>query len=240
VLCTQPPRRGQRVEKVGVELIATTNRALKAPKRRVWYPICGESGHKGSFSTASGFLGSSLRRNGHLADAPCFGWWLASVLQGLGERPGFCYLPSPTFAARRVLFTQGRGSGVRARRSPLLGKTDKQSSFGGLADALLATVPCALNAATMEPSLRTTIQTSPLNVRRTGGVTIAENRVSTRPPIARKPRRHRVDEGLVVRFLCHANFTHVLQTLWRGLHDKDVCAGPTRSSRSRAPPYAIF
>jgi hypothetical protein len=60
-------------------------------------------------------------------------------------------------------------------------------------------------------------QTSPENVRRMGGVTMAENHVSTRLPIARKPRKHRVDEDLVVRFLCHADSTHVLQTLWRGL-----------------------
>jgi DNA polymerase I len=41
-------------------------------------------------------------------------------------------------------------------------------------------------------------QTSPLNVRRIGGVTMAENHVSTRLPTARKPRRHPVDEGLIV------------------------------------------
>jgi hypothetical protein len=39
----------QRIEKVGVELIAPTNQALKAQKRRIWYPIWGESGHKGEF-----------------------------------------------------------------------------------------------------------------------------------------------------------------------------------------------
>src|SRR5215213_9982809 len=60
-------------------------------------------------------------------------------------------------------------------------------------------------------------QTSPLNVQRIGGVTMAENPVSTRPTLARKPHRYKVDEGLDVRFLCHANSTHVLQTLWRGL-----------------------
>src|SRR5215207_10177323 len=64
------------------------------------------------------------------------------------------------------------------------------------------------------------IQTSPLNVQRIGGVTMAENPVSTRPPLARKPHRYKVDEGLDVRFLCHANSTHVLQTLWRGLSGK--------------------
>ena len=52
-------------------------------------------------------------------------------------------------------------------------------------------------------------QTSPLNVRRIGGVTMAENHISTRPTLARKPHSYKVDEGLVVRFLCHANSTHV-------------------------------
>ncbi len=46
---------------------------------------------------------------------------------------------------------------------------------------------------------------------------MAENHASTGPPIARKPRRYRVDEGLDVRFLRHANSAHVSQTLWRGL-----------------------
>jgi hypothetical protein len=47
---------------------------------------------------------------------------------------------------------------VFVRVDPLSWATDKQSSFGGLADGLLVTVPCALNAATKEPSLRTTIR----------------------------------------------------------------------------------
>jgi hypothetical protein len=38
---TEVPRRGQRVEKVGVELIATTNRALKAPKTAYLVPDLG-------------------------------------------------------------------------------------------------------------------------------------------------------------------------------------------------------
>jgi hypothetical protein len=46
---------------------------------------------------------------------------------------------------------------------------------------------------------------------------MAENHLSTRPPIACKPHRYQVDEGLDVRFLRHANSAHVLQTLWRGL-----------------------
>src|SRR5688572_20184045 len=60
-------------------------------------------------------------------------------------------------------------------------------------------------------------QTSPLNVRRIGGVTMAENHSSTRPPITRKPRRCQADVDLLARFICHANSTHVLQSLWRGL-----------------------
>src|SRR5215216_5554334 len=60
---------------------------------------------------------------------------------------------------------------------------------------------------------------------------MAENPVSTRPPLARKPHRYKVDEGLDVRFLCHANSTHVLQTLWRGLarsplSENKVCGNP--------------
>jgi hypothetical protein len=46
---------------------------------------------------------------------------------------------------------------------------------------------------------------------------MAENHVFTRPSTARKTHRYQVDEALNVRFLCHANSTHVLQTLWRGL-----------------------
>ena len=60
-------------------------------------------------------------------------------------------------------------------------------------------------------------QTSPLNVRRMGGVTMAEKHVSTGPPRARKPRRYRITKGLDVRFLRHANSAHVSQALWRGL-----------------------
>jgi len=85
----------------------------------------------------------------------------------------------------------------------------------------------------------TSHQTSPENVRHIGGVTMAENHVSKRLPIARKPRRHRVDEGLVVRFLCHADSTHVLQTLWRGLFACmelcEVCSGRELPKAPYAP-----
>src|SRR5215207_1926254 len=62
------------------------------------------------------------------------------------------------------------------------------------------------------------VQTSPLNVQRMGGVTMAENHVSTRSSIARKPRKYQIDEGLDVLFLRHANYTDVSQTLWRDLY----------------------
>ena len=46
---------------------------------------------------------------------------------------------------------------------------------------------------------------------------MAENHSSTRAPITRKPHRYQAEEDLVARFICHANSTHVLQSLWRGL-----------------------
>src|SRR5919112_1635592 len=61
------------------------------------------------------------------------------------------------------------------------------------------------------------LQTSPLNVRRIGGVTMAENHSPTRPPITGKPHRCQADEDPVARFICHVNSTHVLHSLWRGL-----------------------
>jgi hypothetical protein len=68
------------------------------------------------------------------------------------------------------------------------------------------------------------VQTSPLNVRRIGGVTMAENHSSTRPPMTRKAHRCQADVDLVARFICHANSTRVLQSLWRGLAtDADRC-----------------
>jgi len=68
---------------------------------------------------------------------------------------------------------------------------------------------------------------------------MAENHVSTRPPIARKPHRYRVDEGLDVRFLRHANSAHVSQTLWRGL-DGLLPKGPLLSSHCLRLLLTIF
>ncbi len=54
---------------------------------------------------------------------------------------------------------------------------------------------------------------------------MAENRPPTRLSIAQEPHRYQADEDLVARFICHANSTHVLQSLWRGLHaDLDLLA----------------
>src|SRR5215218_6951727 len=68
--------------------------------------------------------------------------------------------------------------------------------------------------------LRSPSQTSPLNVRRIGGVTMAENCPSTRLSIAQEPHRNRVNEGSALRFSCHAHYTHVSQSLWRGLSNR--------------------
>ena len=46
---------------------------------------------------------------------------------------------------------------------------------------------------------------------------MAENHLSTRPLIARKPCRYQVDQDLDVLFLRQANSAHVSQTLWRDL-----------------------
>ena len=46
---------------------------------------------------------------------------------------------------------------------------------------------------------------------------MAENRISTRLSITRKSHRYQPDADLLARFICHANTTHVLQSLWRGL-----------------------
>src|SRR5215204_1625674 len=75
-------------------------------------------------------------------------------------------------------------------------------------------------------------QTSPLNVRRIGGVTMAENHSPTRPPITRKPHRCQADEDLVARFICHVNSTHVLQSLWRGLPRSCAVCFPVPIHRS--------
>jgi len=45
---------------------------------------------------------------------------------------------------------------------------------------------------------------------------MAENHISARPPITRKPHRYQAEVDLVARFVCHVNSTHVLQSLWRG------------------------
>jgi hypothetical protein len=42
---------------------------------------------------------------------------------------------------------------------------------------------------------------------------MAENRPPTRLSIAQEPHRYQADEDLVARFICHANSTHVLQSL---------------------------
>src|SRR5215217_746779 len=69
----------------------------------------------------------------------------------------------------------------------------------------------------LDPESPRSEQTSPLNVRRIGGVTMAENCPSTRLSIAQEPHRNRLNEGSALGFSCHAHYTHVSQSLWRGL-----------------------
>src|SRR5215204_2419568 len=104
-----------------------------------------------------------------------------------------------------------------ARWTAMLTASSKLSSDVALISVTRATVieesPFFVPLSLSRVSYPLSRQTSPLNVRRIGGVTMAENHVSMRPSLAGKPHRYKVDEGLVVRFLCHANSTHVLQTL---------------------------
>ena len=46
---------------------------------------------------------------------------------------------------------------------------------------------------------------------------MAESRAPTRLPLAHEPHRNWVEEDLAGRLFCHAHYTYVLQTLWRGL-----------------------
>jgi hypothetical protein len=55
------PGMHQRVEKVGVELIATTNSVRDAPNWRFWCLIWGESEHQGSFSTRWHLPGTGVK-----------------------------------------------------------------------------------------------------------------------------------------------------------------------------------
>ena len=64
---------GQRVEKVGSGLLATTIRAPKAQNLRVWCPIRIESQYGGSFSTGWGLLGRTVNRG--LAACPGPSWY---------------------------------------------------------------------------------------------------------------------------------------------------------------------
>jgi hypothetical protein len=60
-------------------------------------------------------------------------------------------------------------------------------------------------------------QTSPLNVRRIGGVTLAENLALESAPMTQEPHRNQDSRGSGAHYFCHAKYTHVSQTLWRGL-----------------------
>src|SRR5829696_7490792 len=67
------------------------------------------------------------------------------------------------------------------------------------------------------PAGRRSAQTSPLNVRRIGGVTMAGNPAFESVPMTQEPHRNRDSKSSAAHFFCHAKYTHVSQTLWRGL-----------------------
>jgi putative transposase len=60
-------------------------------------------------------------------------------------------------------------------------------------------------------------QTSPLNVRRIGGVAMAGKPALASVPVTQEPYRNRDCEDSRAHSFCHAKYTHVSQTLWRGL-----------------------
>jgi hypothetical protein len=46
---------------------------------------------------------------------------------------------------------------------------------------------------------------------------MAENRAPKTLPIAHEPHKYRIGEGVDIRSFCHAQYTYVSRTLWRGL-----------------------
>src|SRR5215217_3630392 len=67
------------------------------------------------------------------------------------------------------------------------------------------------------PGLRCSGQTSPLNVRRIGGVAMAGKPALASVPVTQEPYRNRDCEDSRAHSFCHAKYTHVSQTLWRGI-----------------------
>ena len=58
-----------------------------------------------------------------------------------------------------------------------------------------------------------TVQTSPLNVRRIGGVTMAGNLALESVPMTQEPHRNRDSKSSAAHCFCHAKYAHVSQTL---------------------------
>jgi len=56
-----------------------------------------------------------------------------------------------------------------------------------------------------------------LSVRRIGGVAMAGKPALASPPVTQEPYRDRDCEYSRAHSFCHAKYTHVSQTLWRGL-----------------------
>ena len=80
-----------------------------------------------------------------------------------------------------------------------------------------------------------TVQTSPLNVRRIGGVTMAGNLALESVPMTQEPHRNRDSKSSAAHCFCHAKYTHVSQTLWRGLVGKEQKHVRRREQGPRPP-----
>jgi hypothetical protein len=61
------------------------------------------------------------------------------------------------------------------------------------------------------------LKTSPLNVRRIGGVTMAGKLALASAPVTQEPYKNRACEDSRAHCFCHAKYTQVSQTLWRDL-----------------------
>src|SRR5829696_3472671 len=79
-------------------------------------------------------------------------------------------------------------------------------------------------------------QTPPLNVGRIGGVAMAGNLALESVPMTQEPHRNRDSKSSAAHCFCHAHYTHVSQTLWRGL-PRRASSLPHPRPRLRGPGY---
>ena len=142
---------------------------------------------------------------------------LAGCCLGVGEphlaapRPAPCYLLNRLLELRQCVL----------RRIPLLRRwvnsADATLKPLGASRSLQPSQARNLLPPPSLPGLRCSGQTSPLNVRRIGGVAMAGKPALASVPVTQEPYRNRDCEDSRAHSFCHAKYTHVSQTLWRGL-----------------------